>query len=180
MVHPSKIALLKRQFLFVFSDFRVFVIVFSDSMVACQPAIDLSVLLLVAGDAKSHLETYRPQTVHGLNFAMAIGAIQLTPEDMRLVIELYIIRYVVDLNPWHRSIGVVMLSFPYDLGVLGNDVLMAEETFLHCREPGVLRAIHKGVAKSAIDLLDTCMHPMAEIDGLARADALIWIKVIEI
>lgn len=149
-------------------------------MVACQPAVDLSIFLLVAGNAKTHLKVHGSQPVHGLHLAVAVAAFQLTPEDVRLVVELHIIGHVIDLNPGHWGIGIIVLSFFNNLRVLGNDIFVAEETLLHRRQPRVSGAIDKGMAKPAVDLLDSCMHPMAEKDRLPRADSSTRIKVIEV
>jgi len=149
-------------------------------VVACQPAVQLSVFLLVTRDAKTHLEVYRPQPVHGLYLAVAIGAVQLTPNDVRLVIELYVVRHVIDLNPRHRGVGVVMLPFFNNLRVLGNDVVVAEKTFLHCRESRPSGTIDKRMAEAAVDLFDSGMHPVAEINRLLRTDPPIRINVVEI
>jgi hypothetical protein len=56
---------------------------------ACQPAVQLGVHLLVAADAESHLEIHLDQTIHAFDVAVANATIDLL-SDVGLVIELHI------------------------------------------------------------------------------------------
>ena len=61
--------------------------------------------------------------------------------------------------------------FLLNLRMVGNDILMAVQTLLHRRNPGKGGTVHVGVTELALDLLHPVMDPMAEGDGLFRADA---------
>jgi len=149
-------------------------------MVTCQPAVDLGILLFVAGDTKVHLEIHRLKAVKGGHGTVAFRAIQLSPVDVRFMAELDVIGYVKDAQPGDGYLLVVVLLFLHDLRMGRNDVLMAEEAFFHGRDARVLGTIHEGMAESAIDLFHPGMHAMAEIDGLLRAKVRLGIEGIEI
>jgi hypothetical protein len=91
--------------------------------------------------------------------------------DMPLVIKQDVLGQLVDFHPGRRRPGVEIFMLLPDPGVFGNDVFMAVKAFFHGRQPGVIGYLHIGVAESALDLLDTAMHSMAEGDGLFRTDA---------
>jgi hypothetical protein len=57
--------------------------------------------------------------------------------------------------------------FP-DLWVVGDDVLVAVETFFHRGNAREMRPIHIGVAKLALDFLYPGVNPVTERDGLFR------------
>jgi hypothetical protein len=73
-----------------------------------------------------------------------------------------------------------MLLLLNDLGMLGNDVIMAEEALLHRRNSGIWGPFRKRMAESAVDLLYPGMHPMAEEDRLLNPDVPLRIHVIKI
>ncbi len=145
------------------------------SMVACQPAIDLSISLLVAVDAKPHLKIHLAQTIGGGHRPMAHGAIDLAPRNVGLMPELDIIRDTEDANPLHRLSGFVVLLLFHQLRVIGDDVLVAKKTLLHDGNTGVFGPVHKGMAETAVDLLDPSVYPMAEVDGLLGTDIFLRI-----
>ena len=147
---------------------------------ARQPAVHLRPPLPVAFDAETHLEIDRKEPVQRLYLSMTFGAVEFGPLDMGNVAEEYKIRDPVNADPGHRLSLVKMLLFLHDLGMLGNDVLVAVETLLHGGNPGVGRALHPGMAEPAGDLLHPRMDPVTEVDGLLGADIPSWIEIIKV
>jgi len=99
-------------------------------MVASEPAVNLSIFLLVTVDAELHLKVHGPQPVHGLHLSMAVRAIELAPYDVRLVVELDMVRYVINLDPGHGHFVVIVFSFFHKLRMLRDDILVAKKTLL--------------------------------------------------
>jgi hypothetical protein len=144
-----------------------------------HPAVQLGVELLMAGDTKLHLKFYRHQAVHLFYFSVAVRTIDLSI-DMGPVVEFYVIRYIVDPHPGDGGFGFPMPFLLHDLGMEGDDVLMAEETFADFGDPGIMRAVHKGMAEATVNLLHPGVNPMAEINRLLRPDGLIGVKIIKV
>jgi hypothetical protein len=57
-----------------------------------------------------------------------------------------------------------------DLGMFGNNVIVAIETFFHRRDPGMNGVTHVWMTELALNFLYTGMQPMAERDRLFRTD----------
>lgn len=106
-------------------------------MMARQPAVQLSIFFPVAVDAKLHFKLHRAQAVHACHVAMANRTVQLSPVDVRRVLELHEVGDIVDSHPRHRGPGIVVPLLLGYLRVIGNDDLVAIEAFLHRREPCV-------------------------------------------
>ena len=100
---------------------------------------------------------------------MACGAIDLI-SNVGLMLEFHVVRNIENPHPWHGCLRIEMPSFLHNLGVLGNDISVAEEALGHRRNPSILRAVDKRVTESATDFLVTGMDPMAEIDRLPGSD----------
>ena len=128
----------------------------------------------MACNAKAHFEVYRDEAVHAPDIAVTFCAINFC-SHMRTMMKIDIIRNKVDANPGDWSLFIIILPLFQDLGMLREDISMAVETFFYWWDPCVLRPAHKGVAETAMDLFDPCMDPMAEKDGLPRADGLMRI-----
>ena len=148
-------------------------------MMACEPTVELRLSLPMAIDAETHFKIHRKQAIEFLHLTMALDTIHLA-SNMRLVIEFDMIRNIKDSNPGDRCLRVKMPPLLHDLGVLSNNISMAEKALLDGRNPGILRSVDKGVAESTTDLLDPCMNPMTEIDRLLRSNRLLRIHIIEI
>jgi hypothetical protein len=145
-----------------------------------QPAVYLRVHLAMTFEAESHFKIYGLQAIHGFYISMALGTIQPGPFNMGEVVEIDKIRHPEYSDPGNGVLLVVVFPFLENLGMVRNDILMAEETFLHRRKTGIGRTLHEGVAEPAIDLFGAGVDAMAEIDRLLRADSFAGIKVIEI
>jgi len=145
-----------------------------------QPAVDLRLHLPMTVEAKSHFKIYGFQAIHGFHVSMALRTIQPGPFDMGDVIKIDKIRHPKNSDPRNGNFPVIMLLFLENLRMARNDVLMAEKTFLHRRQPGIGRPFHEGMAEPAVDLFHPGMDAVAEVNRLLRADPLPGINVIEI
>jgi hypothetical protein len=123
----------------------------------------------MAFNAKAHFKVDRDKAVHALDIAVTFGAINLC-SHMRTMMKIDIIRNKVDTNPGNRSLLIIMLPLFQYLRMQRDDISMTVKTLFYCWDPGILGSVHERVAKTAIDLLDPRMHPMAKIDGLPRTN----------
>lgn len=145
-----------------------------------QPAVQLRAQFPVTTDTESHLKFDRPETVHAFYVPVTFGAVESRPFDVGNVVEKDKIGNPIDAHPGNGFLRFVTFLFPDDLGMPGDDIVMAEETFFHRRNSGVRRPFHKGMAKPAVDLLDSGMDPVTEINRLLRAQVAIGINIIKI
>jgi hypothetical protein len=123
----------------------------------------------MASNAKAHSKIYRDKAVHALDIAVTFGAINLC-SHMRTMMKIDIIRNKIDTNPGNRSLLIIMLPLFQYLRMQRDDVAMAVKTLFYRWDPCILGLVDIRVTKTAIDLLDSCMDPMAKIDGLPRTD----------
>lgn len=135
-----------------------------------QPAVELSLPFSVAFYAKTHLKIDGDEPVLSFNVAVALLAVDFVPAYVRLMTEEDIIRREENPNPGDRFLHLKVLELLQNLRMLGNDVLMAEKTFLHRRESRILRALHKGMTETAVDFFHACMDAVAERNRLLRPD----------
>ncbi len=147
---------------------------------ARQPAVELRSPLPVAVDAETHLEIDRNKPVQGAHRTVAFGAVEFGPLDMGDVVEEDKVRNPVNPDPRNRLSAIKMLLFLYDLGVMGNDVLMTVEALFHRGNPRVGGALHAGMAKPAGNLLHPGMDPVAEENGLLGADISLRIEIVKV
>ena len=145
-----------------------------------QPAIHLRSPLPVTVKAKPHLKIDWEEPVEGFDRAVAFGAVEFGPLDMGDVVEEDKVRNPVNPDPGNRLSAIKMLLFLYDLGVMGNDVLMTVEALFHRRNPRVGGALHAGMAKPAGNLLHPGMDPVAEVNGLLGADISLRIEIVKV
>jgi len=120
-------------------------------------------------DAKFHFKTDALEPVHGFHIPVAFLAGEFF-HDMPLVVEKYVLRNVVDLDPWGRRLCIEIVVLLLNLGMFGDNVLMAVQTFLHWRNPRECRTTHVRVTELTLNLFHPGMNPVAERDGLGRAD----------
>src|SRR5512143_1039220 len=73
-----------------------------------------------------------------------------------------------------------MLPLLLDLRMIGDNIGMAEEAFLHGRDPGIPRPVYKRMTEPAIDLLYSRMDAMAEKNRLLRAEVAFGVIIIKI
>ncbi len=144
-----------------------------------QPAVQLSLLSLVAFDAETHLKFDRHQTIHLFHISVADRAVDSTG-DMPLMVELNMVRHVGDPDPRDWPLGFVMRFHAEDLGMLRNNIPVTIKAFLHRRNPRVSGSVRIGMTEPAADLLYPCMDPVAEINGLFGAEPSTRINSVKI
>jgi hypothetical protein len=133
----------------------------------------------MARDAESHLEIYTLDPVHALNHPVALptgNGLLYVP----LVVEEDMLREIIGLHPGRWDAVVVIPVLLLDLGMTGDDVLMAIEALLHRGQSRVQGTFHIGMAELALDLLDPAVDPVAEGYGLFRTEVLSGVNVKEI
>jgi hypothetical protein len=123
----------------------------------------------VARNAKPHFELGVLEPIHGLYLPVTLFAHDLLL-DVPLVVEKNVLREIVDLDPRCRRLGIEVPVLLFDLRVIGNNVLVTVKTFFHSGYPRVGGAVHIRVAELALDLFHTGVDPVAERNGLLRAE----------
>ena len=143
-----------------------------------QPAVQVGVQFPVAPDAKAHLEFYRFKPVHGLHVPVAVGTVQLRPQDMGAVVEEDEIGEDEDPDPGDRFFRQIVFLLLENFRMVRNHIFVTEKTLFNGRQPRVLRALHEGMAEAAVDLLHPGMDAVAEEDRLLRADPFQGEKIV--
>ncbi len=145
-------------------------------MMTTEIAVELRLFFLVTGDAELHLEFHFAQAVHRWDIPMTPQAVDLS-HHVRAMPEFHEIRNEEYADPGHRNLLVQILLFLQNLRVRRDYVLMAKKALLDFRQSRMLPTVHERVAETAIDLFDSGMNPVAEIDRLDRPDVLYREKV---
>jgi hypothetical protein len=140
--------------------------------VARQPAIEVGIFLSVARNTLIHVPGLMRQTLQVLYLSVAFGAGNFAV-DVPLVIKQHVFGHIIKLYPGCWRIGVKILVFLFNPGMVGDDIIMAVQTFFHRRDSGMIGIGHVGVAVLTLDLLDPTVNIMAERDGLLRSDGAI-------
>ena len=135
-----------------------------------QPAAQVDLFFPVAFDTKTHFEALAFQAVHRLDFAVARFAGDLL-FNVALMVKQDMLGQFVYLDPRRWRIAVEIVVFFKYFRVIGDDIIMAVETFFHRREPRMDGASHIGMTVLAGDGLMSRMQPMTEGDGLVRANS---------
>ena len=145
-----------------------------------QPAVQVGVQFPVAPDAKAHLEFHRLEPVHGLHVPVAVGTVQLRPQDMGAVVEEDEIREDENPDPGDRLFCQIVFLLLENFRMVRNHIFVTEKAFFYRGQPGVLRALHVGVAETAVNLLHPGMDAVAEINRLLRADSFQGGKIVKV
>jgi len=134
---------------------------------ACQPAVDVGIFLLVTLDALAHAPNFLRQPLNFLHLTVTFLTGNFAV-DMTLVIKQHVFGHIIDLYPGRWRIGIKVFVFLFYPGMVGNNIFMAVQTFFHRRDSGMIGIGHEGVAVLALDLFDAAVNIMAERDGLFR------------
>ena len=135
-----------------------------------QPAIDVSILFIVAFQAHPHAPLFVRQPVKVLNLPVAFPAGNFTI-DMALMIEQDMLGYIVNLFPRSGGLGIEVFVLLLNPGMFFDDIIVAVQTLFHRWNAGVVGIGNIGVTVLALDLLDTAVHGVAEGDRLFRAES---------
>jgi hypothetical protein len=90
---------------------------------ACQPAVEVGIFLLVTRDALTHAPNFMRQTVKVLHLSMTFLTGNFAV-NMTLVVKQHVFGYVIDLYPGRRGFGVKVFMFLFYPGVVGNNIFM--------------------------------------------------------
>ena len=104
---------------------------------ACQPAVELSTSLPMTRDAEVHLELFPFKPVNSFHVAVTVDAIEFAPFQMGNVIKKDEIGHPENPLPGNGCVSVQILFFFFDLRVVPDHVLVAEETFFYGRQAGI-------------------------------------------
>jgi hypothetical protein len=135
------------------------------SAVAGEPASKIHLALAVALDAKLHIEILSPDAVHGFDSPMTFLTVNLF-SDVTLVVEENVFGQIVGLLPRCRCPGVIIAVFLQNLRMIGYDVIMAVQAFLHRRQSRVIGPAHIWMAIETLYFLHSGVHPMTERNRL--------------
>ena len=138
---------------------------------ARQPTAQIGVFPSMALDAFPHAPVLMRQPMQVLDLSVAFPTGNLGV-DMALMVEQYMLGYIVHLDPGGGGLRVEVIVLLLDLGVFFNDVIMAVQTLFHRRDARESGIGDIGVAELALDLFDAAVHVMAEGDRLFRAETL--------
>jgi hypothetical protein len=139
---------------------------------ACQPAIEVGIFLSVARNTLIHVPGLMRQPLKVLHLSVAFGAGDFAV-DVALVIKQYMFGHIIKLYPGRWRVGVEVFVFLFNPGMVGDDIVMAVQTFFHRRDSGMIGIGHVGVAVLTLDLLDPTVNIMAERNRLLRSDGAI-------
>ncbi len=89
--------------------------------------------------------------------------------DVSLVIEEHVFGHIVDFVPGCRAIGIEILMFFLNPGMVGDNIFVTVQAFFHWRNAGKVRIGHIRVAVLTLNLFDSAVNVVAEGNGLLRA-----------
>ena len=101
-----------------------------------------------------------PVTLPAGNFAV----------DMALMVKQHMFGDIINFYPGRRCPGVEITMLDFNPRVIGDDVIMAVQAFLHRRNPRVVGITHIRVTVLALYLFDAAVHIVAERDRLFRTE----------
>ena len=139
---------------------------------ACQPAVHVGALFKMTRDTFIHIPGLMRQALQVLHLPVAFGAGNFAV-DVALVVKQYMFGYIIKLYPGRGRIGVKILVFLFDPGMVGDNIVMAVQTFFHCRDPGMIGIGHVGVAVLTLDLLHPAVNIVAEGNRLLRPNVAV-------
>ena len=141
-----------------------------------NPAVQGCFFLPVAIYAKAHLEALALEPVHGADITVAGLAGDLL-FNMPLVIEHHVLRQKENFPPRCGRSRLVVANLLLDLGMAGDDMVMAEQALFHRRQPRVKRARHIRVTERTVDGLVPRVQAMAERDRLLGSQPRFWVHI---
>jgi hypothetical protein len=132
-----------------------------------QPAVPVGILLFVACDALAHAPDFvvKPLNLTHLTVALLTGDIAV---DVALVVEKHVFRYIVDFDPRRWCPGIEVAMFLFDPGIIGNDVIVAVQAFLHRRHSGKIGIVYVGMTEAALNVFHAGVDVVAEGNRLFR------------
>ena len=123
----------------------------------------------MALDAFPHAPVLIRQPLHVLDFSVTFPAGN-AGVDMALMIEKYMLGYIIHLNPGGWGLRVEIRVLFLDLRVLLNDIIVTVQAFFHWGYARKMWVGDVGVAVLALYLFYAAVYIMAEGDRLFRAE----------
>ena len=139
---------------------------------ACQPAIEVGIFLLVTLDALLHAPDFLRQALKFLYLSVAFLTGNFTV-DMALVVKQHVLGHIIYFDPGGRRIGVKIFVFLFDPGMVGDNIFVAVQTFFDCRDSRMIGIGHIRVTVLTLDLFDPAVDSVAERDRLLRSDGAV-------
>ena len=139
---------------------------------ARQPAIHVGALLEMTRDALIHIPGLMGQPLKVLHLTVAFSAGDFAV-NVALVIKQHVFGHIIELYPGRWCFGVKVFVFLFYPGMVGDNILMAVQTFLYCRDSGMIGIGYVRVAILALDLFNPAVHIMAKRDRLFRSNGAI-------
>jgi len=137
--------------------------------VAGQPTVQIGRFTLMTFNAESHLKSFSPNSIHGLNLSMTLLTFDFL-FNVSLMIKQNVFRKIEGFFPWCRRPRIKIFMFLSYPGVIGNDVLMTVKALFDRWDPRVNRPANIRVTELALNHLNTRMNAMAERDWLFGTD----------
>ena len=134
---------------------------------ACQPAVQVGIFLSMTLDTLTHIPDFLGQALKVLHLSVTFGAGNFAV-DVPLVIKQHVFGHIIKLYPGCWRIGVKILVFLFNPGMVGDDIVMAVQTFFHRRDSGMIGIGHVGVAVLTLDVFDSTVNIVAEGNRLLR------------
>lgn len=104
---------------------------------ACQPAIHVGALFEMTRDTLIHIPGLMRQPLKVLHLSVTFGTGNFAV-NMALVVKQHVLSYIIELYPGCWCIGIEILVFLFDPRVVGNNVVVAVQTFFHRRYTGMI------------------------------------------
>ena len=104
---------------------------------ACQPAIHVGALFEMTRDTLVHVPGFMRQALKVLHLSVAFGAGNFAV-DVALVIKQHVFGHIIDLYPRRWRICVKVFVFLFYPRMIGNNVVVAVQTFFHRRYTGMI------------------------------------------
>ena len=136
---------------------------------ACQPAVEVGIFYSVTLDALAHAPNFFGQPLNCLYLTVTFLTGNFVV-NMTLVIKQHVFGHIIDLYPGRWCIGVKIFVFLFYPGMIGDNIVMAVQTFFHGRYSGMIGIGHIGVTILALDLFNSAVDIMAERYRLLRPD----------
>ena len=112
------------------------------------------------------------QALKVLHLSVTFGAGNFAV-DVALMVKQHVLGHIIKLYPGRWRVGVKVFVFLFDPGMIGDDIVMAVQTFFHRWDSGMIGIGHVGVAVLALNLFHPAVDIVAERDRLLRPNAAV-------
>jgi len=149
------------NFRFSFFNLQSSFFTFQFLTMARQPAIQWPFFFLVALNAKSHFKIDAADSVHAFNFTVTLTAVDIFP-DMSLMFKQNMLGQKIGFSPGYRCPGIKILMLLLYLRMIGNNILMTVQAFLHRRDSWKRGPVYIRVTEPALNLFYPGVNPVTK------------------